>query len=134
MGYSEFMKRYGRRTLEDNWRRSNKESYTALNMGSTEEATTGESDAEDGKESKDESAVLRKKFFITIHNYNYSRQVISQLTPDSKPCVKVSPHTAPLSLFKPVQIHKRIYNKKSGYVGIYCSLQTTISFLPNLTP
>jgi tetratricopeptide (TPR) repeat protein len=66
LGYSEFMKRYGRRTLEDNWRRSNKESYTALNMGSTEEATTGESDAEDGKESKDESAVLRKKFLANI--------------------------------------------------------------------
>ena len=66
LGYSEFMKRYGRRTLEDNWRRSNKESYTSLNMGSAEETPTAEGDAAEGKDTKDESAQLRKKYLANI--------------------------------------------------------------------
>ena len=66
LGYSEFMKRYGRRTLEDNWRRANKESYTTLNMSSTEETTTEEGNTDEGKKNKDESALLRKKYLTNI--------------------------------------------------------------------
>lgn len=66
LGYSEFMKRYGRRTLEDNWRRSNKESYTSLNMANAEETPTEEGDAAEGKDAKDESAQLRKKYLANI--------------------------------------------------------------------
>ena len=64
LGYSEFMKRYGRRTLEDNWRRSNKESYTSLNMANAEETPTEEGNAAEGKDAKDESAQLMKGLSI----------------------------------------------------------------------
>lgn len=39
-GYSEFLKQFGKRTLEDNWRRSSKESFSSLSgEGAEEEAT-----------------------------------------------------------------------------------------------
>ena len=66
LGYSEFLKRYGRRTLEDNWRRANKESFASLNMNAGDQGESTDSAAADGKDASDATASLRKKFLNNL--------------------------------------------------------------------
>ena len=40
--------------------------------------------------------ILYTFLFFPLETYNYSRQMVSQFTPNSKPCVKIPLHTAPL--------------------------------------
>ncbi len=61
LGYSEFLKRYSRRTLEDNWRRSNKETFTSLNNSTEPEIETINSG-----NAKDEDAANRKKYLSNL--------------------------------------------------------------------
>lgn len=61
MGYSEFLKRFGRRPLEDNWRRSNKESITNI-IQNTDKPQTDVSNNETGNNIES----LRKRYLKNI--------------------------------------------------------------------
>jgi tetratricopeptide (TPR) repeat protein len=63
LGNADFVKKYGRRTLEDNWRRSNKESFASLNATNNGEVF----DEEKGNaENKNDDAALKKKYLANI--------------------------------------------------------------------
>lgn len=87
--------------------------------------------------------MLHKKNFITMYNCNYSRRVISQLTPDSKPCMKISHHTAPLSLrllimtmtMKSLKVTmKKFTNGKVGTWAYIVHYKQPFAFYPILLP
>lgn len=63
LGYSDFLKRFGRRPLEDNWRRVNKESFASLGNDDEKEETGGDASKE---EPKNEQEKLRAKYLKNI--------------------------------------------------------------------
>lgn len=70
LGTSEFNAKWGKRTLEDNWRRSNKQSYASIVASSTEaeESTeSNEASAEKGKK-KNAEEEKKKKYLNAIPN------------------------------------------------------------------
>lgn len=64
IGNADFVKKFGRRTLEDNWRRSNKESFASLNSSLEENSSAESSNSSTGNASDDES--LKKKYLSNI--------------------------------------------------------------------
>lgn len=68
MGYTDFVKKFGRRALEDNWRRANKESFASVFGG--EEETSEESAGTGGKGEKTdpvaEKEAKRKKYLKNV--------------------------------------------------------------------
>ncbi len=62
LGNADFVKKYGRRTLEDNWRRSNKETYASLNTTNNGEAIADEK----GTTNKNDDAALKKRYLANI--------------------------------------------------------------------
>lgn len=63
LGNADFVKKYGRRTLEDNWRRSNKESYATLNTNNSGEIVSEEKGS---AANKNDDAALKKKYLANI--------------------------------------------------------------------
>ncbi len=63
LGNSEFLKKWGKRSLEDNWRRSNKQSYASL-LSIDEPSITKNEKLDPSK--KDDEAKLRKKYLANI--------------------------------------------------------------------
>lgn len=59
IGTADFVKKYGRRTLEDNWRRSNKESYASITTGGNNEVSTVEEKGS-ANDKNDDKALLKK--------------------------------------------------------------------------
>jgi len=64
VGATDFIKKFGRRTLEDNWRRSNKESFASVNAIANGEDAGG--DAGNNSGSKNDNESLRKKYLSNI--------------------------------------------------------------------
>ncbi len=63
IGSADFIKKFGRRTLEDNWRRSNKESYASISSGlNSDQSTETKNTAAD----KNDDASLKKKYLANI--------------------------------------------------------------------
>lgn len=63
IGTSDFTKKFGRRTLEDNWRRANKESYASVNSSLGTDAIAEET----GKGAdKNDDAALKKRYLANI--------------------------------------------------------------------
>jgi tetratricopeptide (TPR) repeat protein len=63
IGSADFVKKYGRRVLEDNWRRSNKESYATLNTGGNTETGTEEIGT---STTKNDEAAIKKRYLANI--------------------------------------------------------------------
>ncbi len=64
VGATDFVKKFGRRTLEDNWRRSNKESFSSLNA-----IANGEDGGDETKNtgtSKNDDESVRKRYISNI--------------------------------------------------------------------
>ncbi len=64
VGATDFIKKFGRRPLEDNWRRSNKESFASVNAIANGEETGNESAAISNTKNDDES--VRKRYLSNI--------------------------------------------------------------------
>ncbi len=63
-GAGEFIKKFGRRTLEDNWRRSNKESFATLNSLANGELEESENNIPGNSKNSDDA--LRKKYLANV--------------------------------------------------------------------
>ncbi len=63
LGNADFVKKYGRRTLEDNWRRSNKESYATISTANSGETLTEEKGS---AANKNDDAALKKRYLANI--------------------------------------------------------------------
>jgi tetratricopeptide (TPR) repeat protein len=63
IGTSDFVKKFGRRVLEDNWRRSNKESFASLNNSGNSEAIAEEKGV--GTNANDDAAI-KKRYLANI--------------------------------------------------------------------
>ena len=64
IGATDFIKKYGRRTLEDNWRRANKESFASVNALANGEDNTSATAAEGSNKNDDES--IKKRYLANI--------------------------------------------------------------------
>lgn len=66
IGANDFIRKYGKRTLEDNWRRSNKETITNI-LGNNEETKSAEnSEITDPKKAINEEDKIKKKYLADI--------------------------------------------------------------------
>lgn len=63
IGSADFVKKFGRRTLEDNWRRANKESYASITGGQSSDQT---SETKNTAADKNDDAALKKKYLANI--------------------------------------------------------------------
>lgn len=66
IGANDFIRKYGKRNLEDNWRRSNKESITSVFANNEESETTEVVDPKDPTKKVNEEDKLKKKYLSDI--------------------------------------------------------------------
>lgn len=64
IGATDFIKKYGRRTLEDNWRRANKESFASINAIANGEEPGVNTTSEGSSKNDDES--IKKRYLANI--------------------------------------------------------------------
>ncbi len=66
LGANDFIRKYGKRNLEDNWRRSNKESISSVFANNVEEETQEVVDPKDPTKKVNEEEKLKKKYLSDI--------------------------------------------------------------------